>query len=405
MKLARPCLALGIVAVAGAVIASAADPAIEKLFRDAQAKVLKNAHNVPRYTCVQNISRTQYPPRVPGRRPTCEELIAERRRLGLPGNISMRDRLRLDVAVVDGKEMFSWAGAGRFETDALEKLVPGGVSGSGDFIGFMASIFGGEAVTVRYTGLAGDQARFEYDVPQARSHYQYRSDGGQKITGYGGAFFLDPDDAELMKLVVDTAPFPAGEPLCQVEDTMNYQRIRIGSGDFLLPEVASMDVMYRSGDEAMNETHYSDCHEFTGESTIHFDDVDTSAGAAPAASGALAPLPAKLRLRIGFTKPIDGETAAAGDPVVGVLLEDAKDKARGVVAHRNDRVYGRIVRFEQHVIPNPRWIVQIKFDRIERSGVQQPVNLALLGNEPFLTFPERGNLVIDQTFHSDWETR
>ena len=345
----------------------------------------------------------------PGRKPTCQELIAARRQLGLPGNISVRDRLRLEVAVVDGKEMFSWAGADRFETDSLEKLIPGGVAGSGDFIGFMFNIFGGDAQTVRYTGLAGDQARFEFDVPQARSHYQYHDSGAPKITGYGGSFFLDPDNAELMKLVIDTAPFPAGEPLCQVEDIMDYQRIRIGSGDFLLPEVSSMDVIYRNGEEAMNETRYSDCHEFSGESTIRFDDADSKEDISGArgfarqrSTGAAAP---RLRLRIGLAQPINGETAAVGDAVTGVLLEDARDKTRGIVAHRNDRVFGRIVRFEQHVTPAARWILQIRFDRIERGGIQEPVDLVLINNAPFLTFPEHGNLVIDQTWHSDWETR
>jgi hypothetical protein len=407
MKLARPVrpFSFAAAALALAAVASAADPAIEKLFRDAQARILQNTKNVPRYMCVQSISRTQYPPRVPGRQPNCQELIAARRRLGVPANITMRDRLRLDVAVVDGKEMFSWAGAGRFETDALDKLVPGGVSGTGSFIGFMASIFGGDAQTVRYTGLANDLARFEYEVPLARSHYEYRAEGAMKTTGYSGTFSLDPSDAELMKLVVDTAAFAPTEPLCQVEDIMDYQRVKIGSGDFLLPEVASMDVIYRNGDEALNETHYSDCHEFTGESTIHFDDVDTAAaGQAPAVNGAMAPLPPKLRLRLGFAEPINGETAAAGDAVTGVLLDDVKDK-RGVVAHRNDKVYGRILRFEQHVIPAARWLVQIRFDRIERGGVQQPINLVLANNENALTFPERGNLVIDRTFHSEWETR
>jgi hypothetical protein len=275
----------------------------------------------------------------------------------------------------------------------------------------MASVFGGDAQSVTYRGLVNDQAHFEYQVPVARSHYTYQSgtasSGSDKITGYSGSFFLDPSDSELMKLVVDTAPFPAAEPVCQVEDTMDYQRIKIGSGDFVLPEVSAMDVIYRNGAEASNETRYSDCHEFTGESTIHFEDVEINNNSNPTAAvkRATAPLPAKLHLRIGLAQPINGETAAAGDPVIGVLLEDARDKTRGIVAHRNDRVYGRIVRFEQHVIPAARWIVAIKFDRIERGGVQQPVNLVLANNDPFFTFPERGNLVIDQTFRSDWETR
>jgi hypothetical protein len=187
---------------------------------------------------------------------------------------------------------------------------------------------------------------------------------------------------------------------------MDYQRVKIGSGDFLLPEVAIMDVVYRSGDEARNETHYSQCREFTGESNIRFDDVDPNSVAAPAsASGALAPIPSKLRFRIGFTQNIDGDTAAAGDPVTGVLLEDVQDKAHRVVAHRNDKVYGRILRLEQHVLPAARWIVQIRFDHLDRGGIRQPIDLTLPGGQDFLTFPEHGDLTIDRTYHADWESR
>lgn len=142
--------------------------------------------------------------------------------------------------------------------------------------------------------------------------------------------------------------------------------------------------------ESRNETHYSGCREYGAES---------------------------IRFEIGLKSPIHSETAAAGDAVTGVILRDVKDVARA-----NDIVRGRIPRLEQFMPPAPRWVVAIRFNRLEHNGVEPPLefrpiddgngarrNTILLekrtpGAGVFI-FPQTGNLVLDQKFHSEWETR
>jgi hypothetical protein len=170
-----------------------------------------------------------------------------------------------------------------------------------------------------------------------------------------------------------------------------------------------MDIVYRNGMEASNETRYSDCHEFAGESTIRFDDVDTSDKTAAAAKG-LAPLPPKTHLRIALTTPILGDSAAAGDAITGILAQEVRDKVRGVVAYQGDHVYGRIIRMEEDMLPSPRWVIAFQFDTIEHAGVRQPVKLDPLAPGGIFTFPASGlyagaKPVVDQSFRSDWETR
>jgi len=211
-----------------------------------------------------------------------------------------------------------------------------------------------------------------------------------------------------------------------VQHVMRYGRVKIGSGDFLLPEVSTMDAFYRNGAESLNDTRYSDCREYVSQSTIRFDDDDPAAGAT-AAKAAPQPLPPNVRLLIGLSKPIDTETAAAGDQVEGVLLRDALGQ-QGALAKTNDRVYGRILRLQQYMEPpTPRWIVAIRFDTIERNGIKQPVALKpvddgdrwvqrVRGPVPVAAYqrPEgagvfvfdgHGNIVLDRNFLSEWETR
>src|SRR5580658_6120654 len=161
--------------LAVATAASTADPEAEELLKQARVKVLDNARRMPRYTCVETISRTQYQP--PDSPSTCQALVAMRRLMPTRGALMLRDRLRLDVAVVDGGEMFSWAGAGKFETHEIDKLVGGGASGSGEFGSFLAGVFGNAPDAIRYAGLSNSLALFEYNVPVAKSNYRYQIKG------------------------------------------------------------------------------------------------------------------------------------------------------------------------------------------------------------------------------------
>jgi len=389
--------------LAGIAALAAADSDVTELFQKARAKVLGNIARTPRYTCVENIVRVQFLSPVVAKGASCATLIEARRQHQAPGEMIWRDRLRIEVAVVDGAEMFSWAGAGKFETDSLEKLVGTGSTGSGDFASFLSSVFGNGPETIEYRGLDNGRAVFDYTVPFARSHYTYSTRGPAKTIGYAGSFFLDPVDGELQRLIVQTDVMPPGEAACRATDVMDYHTVRIGSGEFLLPELSTMDVLFQKGAESRNETRYSDCREYVGESTIRFDDVDTPASAA-ISKAPLRPLPPKLKLQVALSSPINAETAAAGDAVTATVLRDVKEKNGGIPVHEKDRLHGRILRLEQAFLPTPRWTLVLRFDEIERNGEVQPVALDQLGGTEF-HFQIRGALKLDQSFHSEWETR
>lgn len=393
-----------VVLLAAASAAHTADPDPRELFRKVRAKVLDDVSHVPRYTCVQTVNRAQFRPQY-GRKPaSCGAMIAARKQLTSPGYLIVRDRLRLDVAVVDGAETFSWAGARRFETNHVDDLVKSGATGSGEFVSYLISIFGSDSDKIAYPG----QSLFAFNVPLEKSHYTYRTSGPDRTIGYHGSFLVDPATAELKRLTVVADGFPAAEEACRVDDTMNYHRVKIGNGDFLLPETATMDVLFNEGIESLNEISYSDCHEYAGESTIRFEDDGADPVAPKTIKQPAAParhLPAGLRFRIGLNSPIHSKTAAAGDAITGVILHEVKDKKLGVVARENDVVHGRILQLEQHMYPYPRWLLAIGFDTLEHDGLEQPLTLKSRDRRGTFIFEQAGDVEIDQSFHSEWETR
>ncbi len=401
MRLAlRSCFVLLVASTA----ARTADPDPEQLFQKVRARVLDDVSHVPRYTCVQTVNRAQY--RLPyGIRSSCRSIIAARREAASRGYLTVRDRLRLDVAVVDGAETFSWAGARQFETSHVDDLVKSGATGSGEFVSYLTSVFGADTDSISYLG----QSLFAFNVPLEKSHYTYSTNGPDRTAAYHGSFLVDPASAELKRLTVVADRFPAGDEVCRVEDNMDYHRVKIGNGDFLLPAAATMDVLFGDGIESVNEIGYSDCHEYAGQATIRFDD-DAGAPGTPKKetqepAAAARQLPAGLRFRIGLTSPIHSETAAAGDAVTGVILHEVKDRKLGVIAREKDIVHGRILQLEEHMYPVPRWLLAIRFDTLEHDGVEFPLALKSRERGGSFVFAQAGNIVIDQSFHSEWETR
>lgn len=432
--------ALGLLAGTAAFTAAFADdPPPQVLFDRVREKILNNVARVPRYTCVETITRRAHHPQYGFRPSNCAQLISAREQLSSPGILVWHDRLRLDVAVGKDSEMFSWAGASAFETSAMGDLAGTGAIGSGAFSSFLLSIFGKDADKFRYVGERdiplGHLSTFEFEVPQAKSHYEYHlGNDASQIIGYHGSFYVVPATADIRRLEVVADRFPSGQA-CRVIDTMDYTTIKIGSGDFTLPAVSTMDVLYATGDEAVNETHFSGCREYVGESKIIFDDPTDTASPAAAARAALKALPPKTRIRVKIDPPLDTENAAAGDPITGVVEHDVKEKGQ-VLVRTTDRLHGRILQLEQNMFPTPKWTVTIRFDSIERDGVIEPMSFKPLddgdrspgpisygGRRSMPTqqaaatpvkrpagagvfiLPGEGNIRLDQKFHSEWETR
>ena len=419
--------------------ARTADTPAQVLFNKLRENVRADLQRAARYTCVETVTRRQYRPQLAGKGTSCATMVASRQANPALGELLWRDRLRLDVAVGDKAEMFSWAGARSFETNDLEDLALSGSSGSGEFGSFLAGVFGNSAEQFRYNGELktdlGILAKYEYKVPLAKSHYVYRTRTSKGATiPYGGFFYAVPATAELKRLVVDATEFQ-NEEVCHVTDTMDYTRIKVGTGDFMVPAVSTMDVLFKVGEVSINETRYASCHEFTGESTIRYDMDDEPASAANTAKAELQKLPAKTHVRVYVDPPIDTKTAAAGDPVTGVVEKDVKEKGK-VVVRQTDRLHGRILRMEQFLGGAPRWVVAIRFDSIERDGVELPVAFKPIDDgdrtpqEPrmvgrrggfsapaqrapvdrpkgagWFIFSPAGELVLDKKFHSEWELK
>ena len=170
---------------------------------------------------------------------TCLETVERTRRKGAAGKFESQDTLRVEVALVNGKEMFAWPGSKQFEDNDIRQFVPSGMFGTGDFALHAKIVFGTNLPTFEPRGESPPEdratVRFDFQVQRVRSGFRVRIGEVMLPVGYHGSFYADPLSLDVRRLEIVADDIPAALKLSQISDTMEYAPVPIGNGDFLLP--------------------------------------------------------------------------------------------------------------------------------------------------------------------------
>jgi hypothetical protein len=381
--------------------AQAPDPA--HVLQATSERLLDDLKRMPRYTCVQTITRTYYASNQFGHH-SCSKLIAEHdaRKRMLP--VRSWDRLRLEVALVEGSSVYSWVGAPRFADDTLDKLAGSGPLGSGDFGVFLNGIL--HHATLSFQGeRTGDGARlleYSYDMPAAKSSYRVKVPNGWAVTGYDGTMLLDPETNDLVQLVVRTNELPSASLACRATSEVTYRRMPIHQRMVLVPHETRLFTINASGSESMSETSYANCREYSSTIKMIFGQDTASPNPAPAntpAPSPAPPLPAGLQFSAHITTPIDIDKAAAGDPIEAVLTAPMHDKNRAVIAPTGTRLHGRLRTVKVWAAAFHTVQIGIQFESIEIEGRSVPLNAIYLPVRPmFISAPYSTRFRPDESF-------
>ena len=340
-----------------------------------RVRMAQNLNNLPNYTCRQVIQRSRR--RVPSRR------------------FEFQDTLRLEVALVEGKELFAWPGAAKFEDRDIGEMVGGGAIGNGSFALHARSVFLSNVPTFTYRGevtLGGRGAiRYDFNVPQFRSGYQVRVGKAKAIVGYHGSFWVDAATLDLIRLEIFADDIPPFLQLTSASDAMEYRLARIGESDFNLPASSELVMTDSDGNESRNVTQFNNCHQYSGESTLSFADApeETDSKAPPAAPLEFQ-IPDGLWLDVTLDAPIDSANAAAGDEITATLRAAVK-KNKQVLLPRGAVLHGRITRLARH---DSTFLVSVDFQELtfDNSRAKLKVALTEVGPITGMRNPRMGRL-------------
>lgn len=154
--------------------------------------------------------------------------------------------------------------------------------------------------------------------------------------------------------------------------------MRLNSAQFLLPQSVVLRVDYDDGSESENRTVFSACHEFLGQSKLSFDTQTSSPPLEAIERSAPQPLtiPVGLHFTLALARPVETESAAAGDTITATLTTPLADEQNNVVIPKGATVTGRIVQIKRLYGPHS-FVVAIRLETIERDGIAQPFSAQL----------------------------
>ena len=422
-----------IAAVAGAGLLAASGPDPVEVLRRAVAKVAATRKTLPNYTCVQTVTRHYFRPAAATLSRACSVVIEERRQptLDMVLRPQYTDRLRLDVAMIEHREIFSWVGASKFSEGEIDSVVPEGPISTGGFGGFLLSVFSADIADFHFVrSLVADNGRglmeYAYRVPAAESHYKLKLQRGNLwfYTAYHGTFQVDPATDDVVRLEVDTDELPIATGSCVTLSSIDYATVRIGDSRFMLPSLMRQRWVDPWGNEVENKTVFNSCREYKGESTVTFfpEEGADAAGSPNRPQAPALPVPPDLSFAFTLTTPIAVDTAAAGDTFRGKLTEPLRDSRHRVLAPKGAEVEGRLVEVAAFYRP-PRAIIALRPARIAIHGAlvaltaerdwrrertehrRMPILLPPPGEERTGVFEFKGEHVLVRAgFRSEWRT-
>jgi hypothetical protein len=344
------------------------------------SRVRETTHGLPRYACLETVTRDYYAAVAPVMR-SCELVLAGREHPtpDLALRHTSTDRLRLEVAMGRNGELHSWAGDREFLDGNIDQLVREGPLGSGMFSGFLASIFEQDVTGFRFLRLTPtldrhSAAQFAFDVPVDKSHYKIKVGTDWQATAYTGSFEADAADGELAWLEIKTAVLPPAAGTCQTTTRLKLGRTAIGAGRFLVTTRAQQEFEIADGGRVVNTIDFSGCREYLGESSIHFEtDGALHSGTSAEQKSAVEDIPPGLPFTLELRDALDTATAAAGDRFTARLASSIRNYQGHTFAPRGALVQGRLLRVQTFYGTPKESIFVLRPESVEVRGVKIPL--------------------------------
>jgi hypothetical protein len=345
------------VSVVFALSAFAADDTA--LLSRARDRIAAMVNRAPRYTCSLSIARAYYRPSVSAHFRSCAELMKWRDEHSYLRSAYSKDRLRLDVTLAEGREIFGWPGSGAFDRRDLPDMLAEGPVGTGSYIGYLSNIFEPNSIAITYTGRRDLNGRtlnwYKYDVPITASRHHYRAGNEWPRVAFDGTFALDPETADLIYLTIRIADPPQRSGNCETSGELTYSLIQTQAGEFLTPSRATQHFTNLDVYEAENLAVYTGCREFSAASSLSFGHPAAGPAAAAATTGIAAPDGRPVDLEL--VAAIDTATASAGDTFAARVVQPIRDRRGTVLVPAGALVYGHLTRVQQDILSNLTTVV------------------------------------------------
>jgi len=389
---------LGVGLIASAILAQDSADTLAT----ARDKVLSAVPGGPQFACVETVDRNYFSlENPPLRQPSCEELRSDRKKGRTRLKLVAADRLRVEVTMTQGREIYDWTGPGAFSR-SIEEILQFGPVATG-FGAYLTDIFTNPSVRFRIVDERGGSLEYGFRVPIEESRLIVRAPAGWRTAGYDGSITIDRSSLEMSRFTMESEELPPETSMCELSATAEYQGKQFPG--LLLPSVSRSHNTMRDTTETESVTTFSNCHESAGPSS------EREPAAAPV-------LPEGVPFELALATPVDTASAAAGDVVSARLTMPMLDpESRKVLVPKGAIATGRIIRMEHNLGTRKYFLLSIAFDTVQAGGTNFRLYAQSAGNGTgsgherkdwpmgnFFFITKQPRYVIPAGYISEWRT-
>jgi hypothetical protein len=269
-------------------------------------------HRLPDYTCLVTLERSERKPH--------------------GTKFHMLDRVRVEVAYVNGAELYAWPGSTKFEEMDLRKAIPGkGAFSTGNFGERLMNAYL-MGLPLQFAGrdtVKGQVAwKFTQSIPAVISRFDIIVPPARATAGYNVTAWHDAANLELLRFELLADDLPKEFPLRRSFEAVEYEAVQVNGQPVRLPVMTELSMTTRGGVEDRTVSTFSNCREYKSESKLTFEEpAPVQANPAPQAAST-ADLPAGVEVQVKLDAAVDLRTAALGDPVTMTVSRDVIVKGR-----------------------------------------------------------------------------
>jgi hypothetical protein len=267
---------------------------------------------------------------------TCLETLEQTARAEGQSKFRLVDRVRVEVAFVNGTELYAWPGSPKFDTRNLQQVVISrGAIGTGDF-GAQLKVAYGPDIPLQVAGrdsIKGRDAwRFTQSVPASLSHFDIIVPPRKATVAYAVTAWHDATSLDLLRFELVATEFPRTMPIRRTFKATEYETVPVNGLPVRLPAMTELSMTQRNGVENRTVSTFSNCREYRGESKLIFEEPPNELPNAAPQPPEILSLPAGLEVRTRLEKAVELTQAARGDLLVMAVTNDVFRNGRKLLS-------------------------------------------------------------------------
>ncbi len=205
---------------------------------------------------------------------TCSETMERSTRDTARGQFHRNDELKLEVAEIGGKELFSKAGEKTFSEDGLQQYAARGLIATGMFYHMAETVFGTPVARFEYAGAKRVKGRralqYNLTVSELFANYRLQFNYHEAQCGLKGSIWADESTFDLLRMHLEATDIPPELLLKSAVTEIDYTRAAMDGKSYLIPSSAEIVTEFLNGSGSRNQIRFSNCHKYGVESTLIF---------------------------------------------------------------------------------------------------------------------------------------